>query len=64
MKRNIRLFASYYFLACTVLILYIVLYPSIIRVDSLDIEQMSILAGMAVISTIVAWMYYPDKHNG
>jgi hypothetical protein len=64
MKRNIRLIVSYYFLACTVLMLYAVLYPSIIGVDSLDIEQMSILAGLAVISTIVAWMYYPDKHNG
>lgn len=61
MKTTLRLIVSYYFLACTVLILYIVLYPSIIRVDTLDISQMCMLAGMAVICTIVAWIYYPDK---
>jgi hypothetical protein len=61
MKRSIRLFASYYFLACTMLILYIVLYPSIIRVDSLDIRQMSMLAGLSVISSVAAWAIHPDR---
>jgi len=58
--RNIRLFASYFFLACVVLILYIILFPRIINVDSLDNGQMSMLAGLAVICTAAAWVQYPD----
>lgn len=58
--RNIRLVASYFFLACVVLILYIVLFPRIINVDTLDNGQMLYLAGLAVISTVAAWVQYPD----
>jgi hypothetical protein len=61
MKRIFRLIVSYYFLTCTLLILYTVLYPSIIKLDSLDVTQMCMLAGMAVVCTIVAWIYYPHK---
>lgn len=59
--RSIRLFASYFFLSCVVLILYMVLFPSIINVDSLDNEQMGMLAFLAVISTVAAWVQYPHK---
>jgi hypothetical protein len=58
--RNIRLFASYFFLACVVLILYIILFPRIINVDTLDNQQMGMLAFLAVISTAAAWVQYPD----
>jgi len=60
--RSIRLFASYFFLSCVVLILYTVLFPSIINVDSLDNEQMGMLAFLAVISTAAAWVQYPHKN--
>ncbi len=62
MSTKIRLIATCYFLLCVILILYIVLFPSIINVDSLDNEQMGMLAFLAVISTAAAWVQYPHKN--
>ena len=58
--RNIRLLASYFFLACVILILYVILFPRIIDVDVLDNQQMGMLAFLAVVSTAAAWVQHPD----
>jgi predicted ABC-type exoprotein transport system permease subunit len=59
--RKLRLVISYLCLAYTALILYIVMFPIITRVEAFNNEQLLILAGIATESAIASWIYYPHK---
>ena len=61
---KIRLIVSYFCILFSAAITLFVFVMSIVNIRAFQAEYLMMLIIMAIISGVMAWIYYPHKYNG